>query len=167
MILGPLLATSLAFMASNSFDQLSKAKDIENKIRINQEQTLTLRQTAMKEIIQTATSAVTGMIENENKELTELDKQKIYSTLRKIKFDNGNYLFAIDDAGNMRVHSNPNLEGKNVLDLKDPNGKLIIKEFMSAGKQPEGGQVYYEWENPKTGKINQNILTPFIYQNWA
>lgn len=153
MILGPLLATSLAFMALNSFDQLSKAKDIENKIRINQEQTLTLRQTAMKEIIQTATSAVTGMIENENKELTELDKQKIYSTLRKIKFDNGNYLFAIDDAGNMRVHSNPNLEGKNVLDLKDPNGKLIIREFMSAGKQPEGGSVYYEWENPKTGKI--------------
>lgn len=153
MVIGPLVASSLTFLTLTSWEQLKRAEDVENKIRLNHEATLEMRQTAMKEIIQTATSAVNGMLDNDDRPISDSERIKIYNTLKKIKFDNGNYLFAVDDNGVMRVHSSPALEGKPSIDLKDSKGKPIIRELMEAGKKPEGGSVYYEWENPKTGKI--------------
>jgi signal transduction histidine kinase len=61
------------------------------------------------------------------------------------------YIFVLDTQGNMRVHPDPALEGKNELDLKDVNGKPIIRGLLHAAtdlpNKPEGW-YHYEWPVP-------------------
>lgn len=60
------------------------------------------------------------------------------------------YIFVLDTEGNMLVHPDQSIEGKNVLDLKDINGKPLIRglisEATSSGKT--GGWYHYEWPVP-------------------
>jgi len=61
------------------------------------------------------------------------------------------YIFVLDPEGNMLVHPDPAMEGKNEMDLKDVNDKPIIRGLideatMSSGK-PEGW-YHYEWPVP-------------------
>jgi len=61
------------------------------------------------------------------------------------------YIFVLDPQGNMLVHPDPALEGKNVLDLKDINGRPIIQGLIGAvttsPSKPEGW-YHYEWPVP-------------------
>ena len=61
------------------------------------------------------------------------------------------YIFVLDPQGNMLVHPDPALDGKNVLDLKDINGKPIIRGIIAAAttfpSKPEGW-YHYEWPVP-------------------
>jgi signal transduction histidine kinase len=61
------------------------------------------------------------------------------------------YVFVLDPEGNMLIHPDPSLEGKNDLDLKDINGKPIIRGLIDAAtslpSKPEGW-YHYEWPVP-------------------
>lgn len=61
------------------------------------------------------------------------------------------YIFVLDSGGNMLVHPDPALEGKNQLGLKDINGKPIIQGLIDAATslpdKPEGW-YHYEWPVP-------------------
>jgi signal transduction histidine kinase len=61
------------------------------------------------------------------------------------------YIFVVDPQGNMFVHPNPTMEGKNELDLKDINGKPVIGGLIAAATaltdKPEGW-YHYEWPMP-------------------
>jgi signal transduction histidine kinase len=61
------------------------------------------------------------------------------------------YIFVLDPTGNMLVHPDPALEGKNDLDLKDINGKPIIRGLIAAAtslpRKPEGW-YHYQWPVP-------------------
>jgi signal transduction histidine kinase len=61
------------------------------------------------------------------------------------------YIFVLDPKGNMLVHPDPAMEGKNELDLKDINGKPIIRGLIAAAtslpNKPEGW-YHYEWPVP-------------------
>ncbi len=62
------------------------------------------------------------------------------------------YVFAYTMEGvNVAHGANEKLIGKNLLELKDPNGKPLIKELRdTAAKAP--GWVEYEWPHPETKK---------------
>lgn len=61
------------------------------------------------------------------------------------------YVFVLDPEGNMLLHPDPELEGGNVLDLKDINGKPIIRGLIDAATalpdKPEGW-YHYQWPEP-------------------
>ncbi|HSP99304.1 MAG TPA: cache domain-containing protein [Candidatus Dormibacteraeota bacterium] len=61
------------------------------------------------------------------------------------------YIFVLDPDGNMLVHPDPAMEGKNELDLKDVNGKPIIRGLIAAAAtfpdKPEGW-YHYQWPVP-------------------
>ncbi|HEY1115449.1 MAG TPA: cache domain-containing protein [Chitinophagaceae bacterium] len=61
------------------------------------------------------------------------------------------YIFVLDPGGMMLVHDDPLMEGKNQLDLKDINGKPIIRGLIAAAtsfpNKPEGW-YHYEWPVP-------------------
>ena len=61
------------------------------------------------------------------------------------------YIFVLDLKGNMIVHPDPEIEGKNQLDVKDVNGKRIIRGLLAAAttlrNKPEGW-YHYEWPVP-------------------
>lgn len=61
------------------------------------------------------------------------------------------YIAVLDLEGNMRVHPDPALEGHNVINLKDINGKPIIRGIIHSAtvipNRPEGW-YHYQWPVP-------------------
>ncbi|MGN6804022.1 MAG: cache domain-containing protein, partial [Ginsengibacter sp.] len=62
-----------------------------------------------------------------------------------------NYIFVLDKEGNMLVHPDPAMEGKNQLELKDINGKPIIRGLIgtvTTFSDKTEGWYHYEWNVP-------------------
>lgn len=59
------------------------------------------------------------------------------------------YIFVIDLKGICFVHEEKSLAGKNISDLKDPNGKPIIQWFIRKALGPgQSGWTHYRWVRP-------------------
>jgi signal transduction histidine kinase len=59
------------------------------------------------------------------------------------------YIFVIDLKGICFVHEDASLVGKNISDLKDPNGKPIIQWFIRKALGPgQSGWTHYRWVKP-------------------
>jgi cytochrome c len=64
------------------------------------------------------------------------------------------YVMAYNHDGTCVGHgANAKLVGKNLTNLKDANGKEIIKEFTQVSKSKGSGWVDYEWAHPQTKKV--------------
>jgi signal transduction histidine kinase len=63
------------------------------------------------------------------------------------------YVFAYNLEGlNVGHGANDKLIGKNLIDMRDPNGKFLIRELRDMAVKG-GGWVEYEWPHPHTRKI--------------
>jgi cytochrome c len=64
------------------------------------------------------------------------------------------YPFIYDMKGNCVAHgARPALIGKNLIDLKDQDGKYLIQEMVAIAQGPARGWIDYKWPNPLTNKI--------------
>ena len=126
LVMGPLAASSLALLATSVWD-LVRATD--NKINEEHRIMLDMRQMAMREVIQASSSAIKHIL-SKGTALTEDDRKEAARILRNIRFENNNYVFAIDGAGIMRVHNSPSIEGKNVIDLLHLKNKRTLREML-------------------------------------
>lgn len=104
-------------------------------------------------------SAVQGV--NDEKEIHDIFT-KLVSKARFFP-DKSGYYFIYKLGGIVFVHaSNPNLEGKNLIDLKDPDGKFLIQELENVSRLG-GGYVDYWWDKPGKGlqpKLSYSRMIP-------
>jgi cytochrome c len=64
------------------------------------------------------------------------------------------YPFIYDMQGNCVAHgARGALIGKNLMDLKDQDGKYLIHEMIDVAKGPGSGWIDYKWPNPLSNKI--------------
>ncbi len=64
------------------------------------------------------------------------------------------YPFIYDMSGKCVAHgARPALVGKNLIDLKDQDGKYLIREMLAMSKGPGNGWIDYKWPNPLNNKI--------------
>ena len=64
------------------------------------------------------------------------------------------YPFIYDLKGNCVAHgARPALIGKNLLDLKDQDGKYLIREMVDLANGSGSGWVNYKWPNPINNRI--------------
>lgn len=67
------------------------------------------------------------------------------------------YVFAYNMEGvNLGHGANDKLIGKNLIELKDPNGKPLIQE-LRATAQKGSGWVEYDWPHPQSKKIESKV----------
>jgi signal transduction histidine kinase len=99
------------------------------------------------------TRALVALVE-EAAALVERDGERAFQqfAVKGSKWLNGDvYFFAYALDGTCVFHPiTPELVGKNVLDLRDLNGKPIIGDIVDIGKRPgndASGWVFYLWEN--------------------
>ena len=83
-------------------------------------------------------------------------KEKAFAEFNNPKgafVDRDLYVMCYDMEGNNKCHgSNPKLIGKNLLEIKDADGKFIVKSFIeTAGKGK--GWVDYKWPNATTKAV--------------
>ncbi len=64
------------------------------------------------------------------------------------------YVWVLDLDANMKAHgTNEKLIGKNLINLKDQNGKEFIKEFIAVASGKGEGWIDYDWNNPQSKKV--------------
>jgi cytochrome c len=68
------------------------------------------------------------------------------------------YPFIYDLSGRCVAHgARPALIGKNLLDLKDQDGKYLIREMIGIANGSGSGWVNYKWPNPINNKIEDKV----------
>jgi len=75
---------------------------------------------------------------NINKDIEELIK-----AVQRIKVGSTGYVYVLDAKGTMLIHPSKTVAGKNVIDMKDANGKLLFKEMLDK----KDGTILYDWKN--------------------
>jgi cytochrome c len=72
------------------------------------------------------------------------------------QFASGNlYVFAYDLNGiQLANSSNPKMVGKNLIEMKDSDGKATVKAFIELANTKGQGWVDYKWPNPTTKSVD-------------
>jgi cytochrome c len=63
------------------------------------------------------------------------------------------YVTVYDLEGNALSHINPKMVGKNMMDLRDPDGKYHIKERIESARAGNSGWQDFKFFNPQTKKV--------------
>ena len=107
--------------------------------------------TIMEIMLQTATSI--HKAQKEKGVSDEKIKEAILDKFDELRFfnDKSGYIFVYQhDGTNVLLPTNKSLKGKNMIDLKDANGKFLIKELIETARKG-GGVVRYEFPKVKDG----------------
>ncbi|HSQ29707.1 MAG TPA: cache domain-containing protein, partial [Gemmatimonadaceae bacterium] len=75
------------------------------------------------------------------------------------------YIFVLDPDGNMLVHLDPAMEGKNQIDLKDIDGRPIIRGLIRTASEKPGkpaGWYHYQW--PAPGSLLARWKSTYVQQ---
>ena len=79
----------------------------------------------------------------------EQAKSEALATLRALRYGEGDYFWINDHGPRVIMHATkPELEGKDVSDVKDPDGKHLFVEFVNVVKKDGAGFVSYLWPKP-------------------
>jgi signal transduction histidine kinase len=96
--------------------------------------------------------------------LVERDGEKAFAEFRKkgSEWLQGDiYVFVDDLEGKNLCHPvKPDLEGKNLLDMKDAKGKEFVREMIELLKTKDSGWVEYAW--PKPGETNPSKKLGYV-----
>ncbi|TAN41895.1 MAG: histidine kinase [Nitrospirae bacterium] len=66
------------------------------------------------------------------------------------------YIFVYDLNGKCLAHGqNPKMVGNDLIDMKDPDGKLFVKERVEIAKTKGKGWQNYKFTNPLTKKVEE------------
>ncbi|MFZ4625080.1 MAG: methyl-accepting chemotaxis protein [Rhodoferax sp.] len=76
-------------------------------------------------------------------------KQRAISVIGALRYGNGEYFWINDMHPKMVMHPiKPELNGKDLTDNKDPNGKFLFRAFVETVKTSGSGYVPYMWPKP-------------------
>ena len=63
------------------------------------------------------------------------------------------YVSVYDMEGNALSHINPRMVGKNLIDMRDPDGKYLVRERVEAARVATSGWQEFKFFNPQTKKV--------------
>jgi len=88
-------------------------------------------------------------LEAEGKISHEEAQRRAIEAVRALRYAGNNYFWINDDHPTMIVHPmKPELNGKDLTEVKDPSGKAIFVEFVKVAQDPAGGYFFYLWPKP-------------------
>jgi len=93
----------------------------------------------------------------------DLAKQEI----RTLRYGGDEYYWINDYTPNMIMHPmKPELDGKNISDIKDPDGVAIFMEFAKVAKTEKEGLVKYQWPKPGKDKAQPKFSYVKGFEPW-
>ena len=76
-------------------------------------------------------------------------QQAALSNIKALRYDKDNYFWIKNMGGKMVMHPiKPDLDGQDLLSLKDPTGKTFFGEMVAVAKRDGSGFVSYMWPKP-------------------
>ncbi|WP_462326989.1 methyl-accepting chemotaxis protein [Desulfobaculum sp.] len=85
-------------------------------------------------------------------------KARITAMITRMRYDDGNYLWITDLDGRMIAHPiRADLNGKDLSDATDPNGKHLFREMARVAAESGAGTVDYLWAKPGEETPKQKV----------
>jgi methyl-accepting chemotaxis protein len=102
-------------------------------------------------------------------ELTREVAQRIAKeTVKGLRYDGDEYFWINDMHPRMVMHPfKSELDGKDLSDFKDPNGKALFVEMVGVVKKSSGGHVHYMWPKPGASKPQPKISHVKGFEPWG
>ncbi|MFH1147929.1 MAG: cache domain-containing protein [Pseudomonadota bacterium] len=123
-----------------------------------------------KHVVEVAYTALAEYEEKVNKgELRMEDaKKKAAETIQKLRYNEKEYFWINDMSPKMIMHPyKPELNGKDLTDNKDPNGKRLFVEFVNVCKDKGEGVVDYMWPKHGDSKPVPKISYVKLFKPWG
>jgi methyl-accepting chemotaxis protein len=113
------------------------------------------KQLATKHVVETAQGVVAYFEAQE--QAGQMDRAAAQAAavaaLRSLRYEGQEYFWINDMHPRMVMHpTRPELDGKDLSDNKDPNGKRLFVEFVDTVKKQGAGYVDYMWPKPGSDK---------------
>jgi len=124
---------------------------------------------ALQDQVQTAQSMIEGFRDRALKgEMTLAEAQEAAkAVLRPVRFGpDKNYFFIYEaDGKNVLLPGKPELEGKSLIDMKDVNGKPLIRDMLAIAKAG-GGNYEYLWVKPGDKDPSLKLAYATMIEGW-
>ena len=130
----------------------------------------TRRQQELKGLVETALSLVNaqyGLVKSGT--ITEAEaKSRAAAQIGTLRYQGDNYFWINDLHPTMVMHPlEPGLDGKDLTDVKDPNGAALFVEAVKVAKASGGGFVQYMWPKPGFDKPVEKISYVKLFEPWG
>ncbi len=142
LVLVPLVVLSLLITLIFYFNGM---KDLKVQEETYRQDLLTIKKEELKAHLKMATTAINDLYQSSTDTNSQQEAKQILSNMR---FAEDGYFFAYDSKGVNTLHAiKPELEGKNLYNLKDSNGVSVISGIIDAAKTGDGF-MYFSWNKP-------------------
>ncbi len=128
------------------------------------------RQQELKGLVETALSLVTAQYElAKDGQLPEAEaKAHAAAAVGKLRYQGDNYFWINDLHPTMVMHPvRPDLDGKDLVAIKDPNGLALFVEFAKVAGQNGSGFVDYMWPKPGFDKPVEKTSYVALFKPWG
>ncbi len=99
---------------------------------------------------------------------TEAAQKAAMDQIRLLRYGQNDYFWINDMSPTMLMHPmKPELEGKNLSAVKDPNGKELFNEMVKVARQQGAGIVDYQWAKPGAEDPVPKISYVELFKPWG
>ncbi|PTP32814.1 cache domain-containing protein [Vibrio splendidus] len=156
----------LLVTASISWISLHQTKTLGAKeVEIFRDSLIKSRENALKDTVDLAFDAIEHIYNDPDIKEAQA-KKEVRTILSKLGYGSDGYFFAYDRHGTNLVHPiQPELIGKNLLQLQDEDGDFLIEALLREA-QTGGGFHQYLWQKPSTGEVVSKLSYAAWLERW-
>ncbi|PTO54288.1 histidine kinase [Vibrio splendidus] len=156
----------LLVTASISWISLHQTKTLGAKeVEIFRDSLIKSRENALKDTVDLAFDAIEHIYNDPDIKEAQA-KKEVRTILSKLRYGSDGYFFAYDRHGTNLVHPiQPELIGKNLLQLQDEDGDFLIEALLREA-QTGGGFHQYLWQKPSTGEVVSKLSYAAWLERW-
>jgi methyl-accepting chemotaxis protein len=120
----------------------------------------------LQSVVDLAYTSIEGVYSK--KELSDSEKQAMAAgIIEKMRYGNGDYVWINDMKPAMVMHPlKPEMNGKDISEFKDPNGKKLFVEMVNVCKKDGQGFVDYMWPKPGEDKPVAKLSYVRLFKPW-
>ena len=128
------------------------------------------REAKIRQLVETAASTLAYFqsLEAGGKLSREGAQDAAKSAIRKLRYDKDEYFWLNDMQPRMVMHpTKPELDGKDLSEIKDPQGKLLFLAMIEVVRRDQAGYVQYMWPKPGSDQPQPKLSYVKIFEPWG
>jgi methyl-accepting chemotaxis protein len=95
-------------------------------------------------------------------------QQEVMRHIKELRYNGSEYFWINDLTPRMIMHpTQPNLDGKDLSEVKDPQGRFLFREFVKVCQDKGDGFVAYLWPKPGETQPVPKLSYVKLYQPWG
>ena len=137
----------------------------EQQARLIENSILASKRAELKNYVEMALSIISPLYES-GRDDAEI-KQQVLAALARVSFGSDGYFFVYESNGRNLMHPRQGeLVGKDLWNMTDPRGLLVIQALLKSAQNGTGFQ-HYAWQKPSTGELTDKLAYVVMLDRWG